>query len=94
MTEKGIRWLWVGSLGALGYLLPVLAFLIPIDSSFAIPSGLWRTLVPIANVTMLAPVDPDWTVVLGLFGPSNAIFYGLIGLVIAQKLIERAPPID
>jgi hypothetical protein len=72
-----------------GYLLAVIAFMLPIETPVSL---LWmvRALVPMTNVSMLAPVDPDWTVALILWGLPNAVLYGLTGLLVADKLMNRS----
>jgi hypothetical protein len=72
-----------------GYLLAVIAFMLPIETPVSL---MWmvRALVPMTNVSMLAPVDPDWTVALILWGLPNAVLYGLTGLLVADKLMNRS----
>ena len=93
LGEKPICWIWVSSCAGVGYALAIAAF--ASRTSTAVPVWIIETLVPMDNFTMLAPVDPDLGVALELWGPVNAVLYGLIGLFIAQKQIERlGPPPD
>jgi hypothetical protein len=74
-------------MAAVGYGFAVAAF--PLHLNSHIPFGILRTLVPMINVSMLAPVDPDWSVALGLWGPANAVLCGIIGLVVSEELMNR-----
>jgi len=86
--ELLIRCAWVITSAVIGYSLAAVTFALPLETAVPI---IWivRILVPMINVTMLAPVDPDWSVALFLWGPVNAVLYGLIGLILGQKYIER-----
>jgi hypothetical protein len=90
LGEKAIRWIWVLSCAGVGYVLAIVVFALRTNRS--VPAWIIETLVPMVNFTMLAPVDPDLGVALGIWGPVNAVLYGLIGLFIAQKQIERLGP--
>jgi hypothetical protein len=86
-SEKSIRWIWVLNCAALGYTFAIGAFALRTITYF--PAYVIETLVPMVNFTTLAPVDPGLGVALGLWGPVNAVLYGLIGLFVAEKQIDR-----
>jgi hypothetical protein len=86
-SEKSIRWIWVLNCAALGYAFAVGAFAVRTITYF--PEWVVETLVPMVNFTSLVPVDPDLGVALCLWGPVNAVLYGLIGLFVSQKQIDR-----
>jgi len=89
-SERLIRWAWIVTFAAFGYLLAAVSFAMTLSPDVSVPL-IWiaSTLVPMINVTMLAPVDPDWGVALGIWGPVNAVLYGFVGVILGQKWIER-----
>jgi hypothetical protein len=85
--EKAIRWVSVLGCASIGYSLAI--FVYSLRGNMSIPLWVMETLAPMVGLTSLVPVDPDLGVALGIWGPFNAVVYGLVGLVIAQKQIER-----
>lgn len=56
---------------------------------FLIRSGMsWVAIlaIPIVTVTSLAPIDPDASMIYVIFGGSNAILYGIVGLLIGDYI--------
>ena len=93
MNERAIRWACVTATAVLGYVIAAIAFAYWVPAGSHFPWWIVRVLVPMANLN--APtVDPDWGVALLLWGPVNVVLYGLIGLIISQKLIDRIPAAD
>ena len=88
--EWAFRWIWVGVLAAIGYVLPVVVCFAP--GATHIPFGLARVIIPVLNYTAQVPIDPDWPMVTLFMSPVNAISYGLIGLAISQVILSRAKP--
>jgi len=87
LREKAIRWTLVIVMAILGFGLAIAAF--ASNLGYHVPIWIWRGIVPTMNVSMLAPVDPDWSVALYFWGMPNAVLYGLIGLVVSQEWINR-----
>jgi hypothetical protein len=90
--ETSIRWIWIGVLAALGYVLTMIVCFAP--GATHIPFSLARVLIPVVNYTAQVPVDPDWPMVTLFMGPVNAAVYGLLGLLISQAILSRAKPSD
>jgi hypothetical protein len=90
--ETSVRLTWVGLFALLGYVLAVAARIAPV--SWGIPTILIRVLIPVTNYTMQFPIDPDWPFVALFMGPTNAVLYGLVGLLIGQAILSRAKPTD
>jgi hypothetical protein len=42
-----------------------------------------RVLCP-AIILNYTPVDPDWTAILGVFAPINAVLYALVGAIVGS----------
>lgn len=93
MTERAIRWVSVASAAAVGCVLAAVAFAFWLSAGSHFPEWAVRTLVRMVNLET-PTVDPDWDLVLLLWGPVNAVLYGVVGLLISQKLIDRIPAAD
>jgi hypothetical protein len=78
----------VASAAAIGYGLAAWAYWAAGFPPHA-PFWLLRTLVPVVNLRLFVPVDPDLSEALGLWAPANALLYGLIGLVASKKIVDR-----
>jgi hypothetical protein len=76
-----------------GYLLAIV-LAAPSIQPFLIRSGLpfWIMVmgIPIAAFTSMFPIDPDAGMIYIVFGGSNAILYGILGLLIGKYREKRA----
>jgi hypothetical protein len=75
-----------------GYVLAIV-FAAPFSQPFLIRSGLpsWMGIlaIPIVAYTSSFPIDPDAGMIYIIFGGSNAILYGIVGLVIGKYREKR-----
>jgi hypothetical protein len=90
------KWWMALIFAAFGYTLAV-TVAAPAIQPFLIRSGVpfWVGVlaIPIVAVTSLAPVDPDAVMIYVVFGGSNAVLYGIAGLLIGDY-IENHPHYD
>ena len=90
------KW-WMALIFAVfGYLLAII-IAAPVLQPFMIRSGIpfWIVVltIPIVAATSMVPIDPDPGMIYVIFGGSNAILYGIVGLLIGNY-IENHPRFD
>lgn len=73
---------------AIGYLIPVICRVVPGAPGIPVPPALLDILLPVINVST-GLVYPDWTSVLLILGPINALLYGFIGFVVDALFFAR-----
>ena len=91
MSERAFRWSITAAFAGIGYGLAAWGYWAAGFPPHA-PEWLIRTLVPVVNFRMMVPVDPDLSEALGLWGPVNALLYGLIGRCVSQLIVNRMEP--
>ena len=70
-----------------GYLLAIAVASPPLNH--LLPTWIDMICVPIAILTSMLPIDPDAGMIWIIFGGSNAVIYGIIGLLFGNHLENR-----